>query len=43
MGYIEYEKTFDPLAYFEAIGILLAFGASNDFKLFQMDVKSVLF
>jgi hypothetical protein len=46
-GYIQVEgldfrKTFAHVAHFEAIRILLAFAASKVFKLYQMDVKSVL-
>ena len=37
---IDYEETFAPIAYLEAIRILLAFAASKGFKLQQMDVKS---
>jgi hypothetical protein len=37
---LDFEETFAPIAYFEAIRILLAFTASNGFKLYQMDVKS---
>ncbi|WVZ89305.1 hypothetical protein U9M48_035728 [Paspalum notatum var. saurae] len=37
---IDYEETFAPVARLEAIRILLAFVASNGFKLQQMDVKS---
>ncbi|WVZ93450.1 LOW QUALITY PROTEIN: hypothetical protein U9M48_039428, partial [Paspalum notatum var. saurae] len=37
---IDYEETFAPVARLEAIRILLAFAASKDFKLQQMDVKS---
>ncbi|WVZ52715.1 hypothetical protein U9M48_003750 [Paspalum notatum var. saurae] len=37
---IDYEETFAPVACLEAIRILLAFAASNGFKLQQMDVKS---
>ncbi|WVZ83686.1 hypothetical protein U9M48_030811 [Paspalum notatum var. saurae] len=37
---IDYEKTFAPIARLEAIRILLAFAASEVFKLQQMDVKS---
>jgi hypothetical protein len=33
-------ETFAPVAYLEAIRILLAFAASKGFKLYQMDVKS---
>ena len=37
---IDYEKTFAPVAYLEAIRIFLAFATSKSFKVFQMDVKS---
>ncbi|WVZ84549.1 LOW QUALITY PROTEIN: hypothetical protein U9M48_031574 [Paspalum notatum var. saurae] len=37
---IDYEETFAHVARLEAIRILLAFAASKDFKLQQMDVKS---
>ena len=37
---IDYEETIAPIARLEAIRILLAFAASNRFKLYQMDVKS---
>ncbi|WVZ84368.1 LOW QUALITY PROTEIN: hypothetical protein U9M48_031407, partial [Paspalum notatum var. saurae] len=37
---IDYEETFAPVARLEAIRIFLAFAASKDFKLQQMDVKS---
>ncbi|WVZ52925.1 hypothetical protein U9M48_003924 [Paspalum notatum var. saurae] len=37
---IDYEETFAPVARLEAIRILLAFAASKDFKLQQMDVNS---
>jgi hypothetical protein len=33
-------ETFAPVAHLEAIRFLLAFVASNVFKLYQMDVKS---
>jgi hypothetical protein len=33
-------KLFAPVAHLEAIRIILAFAASNGFKLFQLDVKS---
>jgi hypothetical protein len=35
-------KTFAPVAHLKAIRILLAFVASKGFKLYQMDMKSVL-
>jgi hypothetical protein len=37
---IDYEETFAPVAYLEAIRILLAFSMAKAFKLHQMDVKS---
>jgi hypothetical protein len=37
---IYYEETFAPVAYLEAIRILLAFSIAKGFKLYQMDVKS---
>jgi hypothetical protein len=40
---IGYKETFAPVAYLEAIRVLLAFVASNGFKLFQMDVKCAFF
>jgi len=38
---IDYEETFAPVARIEAIRILIAFAAHMEFKLYQMDVKSV--
>jgi hypothetical protein len=38
---LDFWETFAPVAHLEAIRILLAFAASNGFKLYQMDVKSV--
>ena len=38
---INCDETFAPVARLEAIRILLAFANHNNFKLFQMDVKSV--
>jgi hypothetical protein len=37
---IDYEETFAPVAYLEAIKILLSFSAAKGFRLYQMDVKS---
>ena len=37
---IDFDETFAPVARLEAIRILLAFANHNNFKLFQMDVKS---
>ena len=38
---IDYDETFTPIVWLEAIRILLAFAYYMDFKLYQMDVKSV--
>ena len=38
---IDYDETYAPVARLEAIRLLLAFACIMDFKLFQMDVKSV--
>ena len=38
---IDFEETFAPVARLEAIRMTLAFASYKDFKLFQMDVKSV--
>jgi hypothetical protein len=37
---LDFRETFALVAHLEAIRILLAFAASNGFKLYQMDVKS---
>ncbi|GJY17501.1 retrovirus-related pol polyprotein from transposon TNT 1-94 [Tanacetum coccineum] len=37
---IDYDETYAPVARLESIRILLAIACENDFKLFQMDVKS---
>jgi hypothetical protein len=37
---LDFGETFAPVAHLEAIRILLAFVASKEFKLYQMDVKS---
>jgi hypothetical protein len=37
---LDFGETFAPVAWLEAIRILLAFAASKGFKLYQMDVKS---
>ena len=37
---LDFGETFAPVAYLEAIRILLAFVTSKGFKLYQMDVKS---
>jgi hypothetical protein len=39
---IDFWETFAPIARLEAIRILLAFAASNKFKLYQIDVKCAL-
>jgi hypothetical protein len=39
---LDFGETFAPVAHLEAIRILLAFTASKGFKLYQMDVKSVV-
>jgi hypothetical protein len=36
---LDFGKTFAPVAFLEAIRILLAFVASKGFKLYQMNVK----
>ncbi|GJZ66970.1 retrovirus-related pol polyprotein from transposon TNT 1-94 [Tanacetum coccineum] len=38
---IDYDETYSPVARLESIRILLAYACALDFKLFQMDVKSV--
>ena len=38
---IDYDETFTPIVRLEAIRILLAFTCYMDFKLYQIDVKSV--
>ncbi|GJU30503.1 retrovirus-related pol polyprotein from transposon TNT 1-94 [Tanacetum coccineum] len=37
---IEYDETYAPVARLESIRILLAIACANDFKLYQMDIKS---
>jgi hypothetical protein len=37
---LDFGKIFAPIAYLEAIMILLAFATSKEFKLYQIDVKS---
>jgi hypothetical protein len=37
---LDFGETFAPVAYLEAIRILLAFAASKGFKLYQMDMRS---
>jgi hypothetical protein len=38
---LDFEETFAPVARLESIHILLAYATHYDFKLYQMDVKSV--
>ena len=38
---INYDETFTPVARLESIKIFLAYAAYKDFKVYQMDVKSV--
>ena len=38
---IDFEETFAPVARLEDIRLLLAFAGFRDFRLYQMDVKSV--
>ncbi|GJR64043.1 retrovirus-related pol polyprotein from transposon TNT 1-94 [Tanacetum coccineum] len=37
---IDYDETYAPVAILESIRVLLAVACANDFKLYQMDVKS---
>ena len=37
---IDYEETYAPVARMEAIRMFLAYVASKNFKVYQMDVKS---
>ena len=37
---IDYEETYAPVARLDAIRLLLSFACANNFRLFQMDVKS---
>ena len=37
---IDYEETYAPVARLDAIRLLFSFACANDFRLFQMDVKS---
>ncbi|GKE77862.1 copia protein [Tanacetum coccineum] len=37
---IDYDETYAPVARLESIRILLAIACANDFKLYQMDVKT---
>ena len=38
---IDFDETFAPFARLEAIRLLLAFACFVDFKLFQIDIKSI--
>ena len=38
---LDFEETYAPMARLEAIWMLLAYVAHHNFKLYQMDVKSV--
>ena len=38
---IDYDEAFAPIVRIEAIRILLSFACYVDFKLYQMDVKSI--
>ena len=38
---LDFDETYAPIARLESIRILLAFATHHDFKLYQMDVKSV--
>ena len=38
---LDFEETYAPVVRLEAIRMLLAFAAHHDFKLYQMDIKSV--
>ena len=38
---IDYDETYTPVARLEAIRMLLAFACFKNFKLYQIDVKSV--
>ena len=38
---IDYDETFTPIARLEVIRLLLAFACWINFKLYQMDVKSI--
>ena len=41
VGGLDFEETYAPVARLEAIRMLLAYAAHHNFKLYQMDVKSV--
>jgi hypothetical protein len=38
---LDFDETFAPVARLESIRILLAYATHYDFKLYQMDIKSV--
>jgi hypothetical protein len=38
---LDFDKTFSPVARLESIRILFTYATHHDFKLYQMDVKSV--
>jgi hypothetical protein len=38
---LDFDETFAPIAKLESIRILLAYATHHDFKLYQIDVKSV--
>jgi hypothetical protein len=38
---LDFDETFPPIAKLESIHILLAYATHHDFKLYQIDVKSV--
>jgi hypothetical protein len=38
---LDFDETFTPVARLESIHILLAYATHHDFKLYQIDVKSV--
>ena len=38
---IDFDETYAPVARLEAIRLLLAFACFMNFKLFQMDIKSI--
>jgi hypothetical protein len=38
---LDFDETFAPVARLESIRILLAYATHHDFKLYQMDIKSV--
>jgi hypothetical protein len=38
---LDFNETFAPVARLESIRILLAYATQHDFKLYQIDVKSV--